>query len=281
MKTVCLENGSRSLVAKALPDYGGLVSELVFDGIPILHFDASMIGVSNILAGGVPILFPFLSWTEGDRYCWQGRHYTMPFHGLVKAGQFGVAEQRDDRATLYIEASEVNMKENYPFDFRLDVTYALREGAADFVASVTNRSGEGMPHYFGWHPWFADGDRAGVRIRTMMGKYFEYSDKVVRDVARTPDLHKKADYVFFEKYGNETVVESESDGYRVRMETDDSFDVLLVNTAQENAIVVEPWLGLPNSINTGEYVKFVPPGERRDYRMTMHFERIGDLGGNG
>jgi galactose mutarotase-like enzyme len=301
MKTYYLKNNSGSLRGAVLPDYGGMMSELYFHDIPIFYFDPAKIGVTSMLAGGNPILFPFPSRTKDDSYEWNGKQYSMPFHGFVKGAQFGLKEQSENSVTLFTLPSEINKRDNYPFDFRLEVTYVFQEQKVDFIAAVFNNSEEALPHYFGWHPWFKVSDRSKMKIHTKMRQHMDYANGSVHDETEPPDLMKKTDYVFDGRYGSETIVESaesieygeavkgiepmescdtteegesakEGDGYRIAIETDEAFDVLVVNTEFDHSFPVEPWLGLPNSINTGKYLKFVPPGEHRDYRMSLRFE---------
>ena len=37
---------------------------------------------------------------------------------------------------------------------------------------------------------------------------------------------------------------------------------------------IEPWCGLPNSINTGRFVKWVDPGKTEEYGMRFSFGRL-------
>ena len=108
--------------------------------------------------------------------CIRDRAYTMPFHGLVKCSSFGVVETKKNSTTLYITNNEASQSENYPFDFRLEVTYTLKNDTVEFLAAIANRSSEPMPHYFGWHHYFTASDKAEFQLDTDMGRYVNYLD---------------------------------------------------------------------------------------------------------
>jgi galactose mutarotase-like enzyme len=273
LKELLIKNKSGTLTGVVLPDYGGMLAKLYYHGIRIFALDERMLPISNVLAGGNPVLFPFPSKTKDDSYESDGKEYSMPFHGLVKSSQFGVADVRDDEVTLYIESTDVNKKENYPFDYRLELTYSLKADRVDFITVVHNRSDRPMPHYFGWHPWFFVTDKANFQLKARMGRYLDYSDGRTYPNTDQADMTKKTNYIFDERSGNETWIKNPVDGYQVKIVTDDAFDVLVVCTDFDGAICVEPWLGAPDTIHRGDYVKWVDANGKADYRMSFEIDR--------
>lgn len=278
MKEVLIESLTGELSATVLPDYGGMLAKLFYRDTPVFHLDGDMLPNSNVLAGGNPILFPFPSRTADDAYELDGTRYSMPFHGLVKYSQFGVGEVKKDSVTLYVESSEVSKKENYPFDYRLEVTYSLRQNSAYFTSTIHNLSATPLPHYFGWHPYFTATDKARFVLRPQMERYTDYADGKAWPNTGSADLTKPGNYIYEGRTGTQTEIENPADGYRARILTDDSFDVLVVCTSFDGTVCVEPWMGLPNSINSGKYVRWVQPGESVSNEMVIEVSQCGETG---
>lgn len=104
--------------------------------------------------GHAPLLFPFVGRSRGDVYRLAGRDYPMPQHGFARRKDFAVAERSADAVTFRLEADE-ETRAVYPFDFRLDMRFAVEGRTLRMTAAVTNLGASGMPFSFGYHPAFA------------------------------------------------------------------------------------------------------------------------------
>ncbi|SCW63400.1 Galactose mutarotase [Sphingobium faniae] len=104
--------------------------------------------------GHAPLLFPFVGRSRGDVYRWEGREYPMPQHGFARREEFALIERTEDGATFRLEA-DAKTRGVYPFDFRLDMAFAVEGEALHMTATVTNRGQADMPFSFGYHPAFA------------------------------------------------------------------------------------------------------------------------------
>jgi galactose mutarotase-like enzyme len=67
---------------------------------------------------------------------------------------FAPVERAADRVLLRLDA-DAQTRAVYPFDFRLDMVFAIEESTLRMVAAVGNRGEEPMPFSFGYHPAFA------------------------------------------------------------------------------------------------------------------------------
>ncbi|WP_066687479.1 aldose epimerase family protein [Christensenella intestinihominis] len=269
MKKLIIKDKKSGLLGEILPDYGGMLTRLQYRGKEIIFFEEGMLHQSNILAGGCPVLFPFPSRTAGDSYKSGGKIYSMPFHGLVKSAPFGVQDRTENSATLYITNNETSMKENFPFDFRLELTYKVEGNAAYFITTVRNRSSEAMPHYFGWHHYFNASDKSQLIMEVNMKRYVNYMDGTEHLNNGKLDLTQPGDYVFDGKTQGSVELINYADGYKAILETDDSYEALVVCTLFDGRITAEPWLGVPDSINKRKYVKWIPPHEYRQYCLAV------------
>jgi galactose mutarotase-like enzyme len=104
--------------------------------------------------GHAPLLFPFVGRSRGDAYRFEGRDYPMPQHGFARRMGFAVAERSEEAVTFRLEA-DAETRAVYPFDFRLDMRFAVEGRALRMTAIVSNRGDADMPFSFGYHPAFA------------------------------------------------------------------------------------------------------------------------------
>lgn len=104
--------------------------------------------------GHAPLLFPFVGRSRGDVYRLDGQEYPMPQHGFARRSLFALIEQSDDSVLFRLEA-DADSRAAYPFDFRLDMGFAVEGATLRMTATVTNRGEAAMPFSFGYHPAFA------------------------------------------------------------------------------------------------------------------------------
>jgi len=261
-----IELNGGALSATVYPDYGGMVGRLALHGIPILHLDEARLPQGAVLAGGNPVLFPFPSRTAGDRYELDGKTYRMPFHGLVRDSAFGVEEVTRERATLLRTGCREWIRDCYPFEFELRLTYALEEGRLRLTARVKNGSGRAMPHAFGWHPYFVTTDKARAHLIVNMShcERWDAAGKAAIPPAEI-DLSNPVDYVLSGRTGGVSELISPADGYGARVRSPDAFRAMVACTLFPGTTCVEPWIGLPDAGNTRENLEWVPPGEEARY----------------
>jgi len=276
MKTIQIGD-QNELFAEILPDYGGMLVKLVYKGNNIIYFDKNIVSHSPVLSGGCPILFPFPSRTENDRYKIDGKEYSMPFHGLVKNAAFGVKSVNKNSATIYINNNETSLKDHYPFEYELEIMYRINGNTIDFNATVFNRTSRKLPHYLGWHHYFLASKKKLFSIDHGMEKYLDYTvqgEPTKGNGQRTLDFNEKIDFVFYKKTKNDIRIESKSDHYRAIMTMDDRFESIVICSFFDNTVTVEPWIGLPNSINMDRYVQWIAPGSSECYTVALTIETI-------
>ena len=272
MKTIHISDNNNDLCATIYPDYGGMLGKLRYKGKNILYLDEEMLPLSSVLAGGCPVLFPFPSKTADDRYRLNGREYSMPFHGLVKYGTFAVEQTSAESVSIYTSGNEAIKKENYPFEFKLTLTYQIEDDSTLLMRTcIENKSDEDMPHYFGWHPYFFATDKKKFKISMGFERYLDYSDEQYHMASTMPALENSTDFVFSGKKDNRVEINNPVDGYRVLMTMDQAFEVMTVCTRFENRVAVEPWMGLPDSIHTQQYIQWVKPHSSEKYCVRMKF----------
>ncbi|WP_446653744.1 aldose 1-epimerase family protein [Blastomonas sp.] len=105
-------------------------------------------------SGHAPLLFPIVGALAGDAYRLGERSFAMPRHGFARRSEFALVEADASSALFRLEASEAS-RAVYPFDFRLDVAFALTGATLAMTATVSNSGDTPMPFSFGYHPAFA------------------------------------------------------------------------------------------------------------------------------
>lgn len=104
--------------------------------------------------GRAPLLFPIVGGLAGDQYRLGERTFPMPKHGFARRSEFALVEADAAGTVFRLEANEAT-REQYPFDFRLDMGFALTGATLAMTATVSNMGDTSMPFSFGYHPAFA------------------------------------------------------------------------------------------------------------------------------
>lgn len=104
--------------------------------------------------GHAPILFPVVGRPSGDVVRIDGREYPMQQHGFARHMAFEVVETASDRATFAL-VDTPETRAVYPFAFRLEVRFTLRDATLSIDVAIENRGDDAMPASFGFHPAFA------------------------------------------------------------------------------------------------------------------------------
>ena len=112
---------------------------------------------------GIPILFPFPNRLRDGAFMFRGQRYVVHpnRHGFVRDKAWRVLDTgASDCAGAWI-TSRVETAQyaaailpQFPFPFRLDVTYRLREAVLSMETVVHNTGAHDMPMGFGIHPYF-------------------------------------------------------------------------------------------------------------------------------
>ncbi|QYJ68030.1 aldose 1-epimerase family protein [Flavobacterium litorale] len=101
-----------------------------------------------------PVLFPIVGVLKNNSYTYNGKTYTLSRHGFARDKVFSVKEQHDDTITFVLAADEAT-KENYPFNFELQIKYTLAATTLCIDYIVSNKGATTMPFSIGGHPAFA------------------------------------------------------------------------------------------------------------------------------
>lgn len=269
--TLSIHNESNNFRAEIVPVHGGMVAQLYLEDRALLRIDRSSLEMSPMAAGGMPILFPFPSKMKDDHYTLGGKTYYMPMHGLVKNAPFAVKEATDHRVTLWIGDNPAWVEGCYPFCFRLEVTYEVRGTTLFTSLAVTNNSKTPMPHCLGWHPFFYSSDKTHISLEHSMEIHYDYINCIDTPAKKQLDLSTRLDDVFHTPSTNSFTLDNLADGYEVVCRFDPLFQSMVVCSFVPESMCIEPWLGLPDSMNQNRFLRWIDPGETETYNMELEF----------
>ena len=110
-------------------------------------------------SGQAPVLFPICGSVRNDTVLYDKedgsrKEGKIPRHGLVRKKEFTLVKQTDNSVTFAIEDDE-EMYANYPYHFRLLITYTVTGKTIRTQYKIYNKEAEkSMPYFIGGHPGF-------------------------------------------------------------------------------------------------------------------------------
>jgi aldose 1-epimerase len=153
---------------------------------------------------GIPILFPFPNRLRDGAFTFQGQRYVLdpPRHGFVRDKPWqvletGAAAQEGAWISARCEAIQYaeQILHQFPFPFRLDVTYRLHNHTLSMETVAHNTGDCDMPMGFGIHPYFQRPQRGTLHVPAR--QYWELVDSLptgrLLDVTGMYDLRQPRD----------------------------------------------------------------------------------------
>lgn len=111
-------------------------------------------GDARYWSGQAPVLFPICGSLREDRARLDGGEWTrMPRHGLVRKKEFTCDFCNEDTIQFSIKSDD-EMQLQYPFPFKLVITYRLTGKKITVRYTVINEGTKEMPFFIGGHPGF-------------------------------------------------------------------------------------------------------------------------------
>lgn len=105
-------------------------------------------------ASSAPILFPIVGALQNNECRIDGKTYTMTQHGFSRHNEYS-ANQISDQEVVFTLTSNEEIAKQYPYLFKLDVTYKLEKNILSCNCKVTNVDDRTIYFQIGGHPAFA------------------------------------------------------------------------------------------------------------------------------
>lgn len=214
-----------------------------------------------------PVLFPIVGCLRNDFATSAQGEVHLKRHGIARLYEHAIVEQTPSSVTYELRSTE-ETRRAYPFDFCLNMTYAVSDGRLSQTFRVTNTGEVDLPFTLGGHPAFnvpvpgGEGEdfsdyelvfptswTARVPAIDASGLHdFSHTTELFRDADRIRLTHelisRMLTLVFVEVPGRSAVLRGSRSGHGVEL-VFDGFDYLGVWTAGDDApfVAIEPWVG--------------------------------------
>lgn len=229
-------------------------------------------GDATYWSGRNPILFPTIGSTASRSYRLDGKQYTIGNHGFARHSIFELVEHKEDEITLMLKDSEETLNQ-YPFHFRLYVSYRLIDTKLEITYRVENTNDVDMYFTFGLHPAFMCPIHSNERFEEY---WIEYHG--LHNVERIPLTYKDytnnqsviffhQDSPYYKLTNGKHGIKVSSNGYR---------NVILWSKEDAPFICIEPWHGFKGEdhLEFQEFPGMITLGASRSYLTSYSIEMI-------
>jgi len=220
-------------------------------------------GDKTVWSGIAPILFPICGGLKEDKYTYSGKEYTLKKHGFGRESEFKGNRISDTKAEFILESNEETFK-NYPFEFRLKISFELDGNKLKATNIVENISDKKMYFSIGAH----EGYNCPEGIEEYEIKFDEKQtlDSFILDgnlleensirIMENSDVlplkyeYFKVDALVFKniKFSKATLVHKNS-SKKVSVQFDSDY-FLLWTKPNGNYICLEPWHGIQDIVGS-------------------------------
>ncbi|PQJ30731.1 hypothetical protein BST92_01770 [Nonlabens arenilitoris] len=184
---VILENYSGSSQAILLLNEGARVQRLKLDNISLIE-DLSPLKYADTYASSV--LFPFANRIKDGSYSFNGKQYQLDInhesennaiHGFIYNKEFEIVNRNTSEyeASVTLEYEENQWTKGFPYTYKVQLIYTLRESGLDLKVVVKNTDSTAFPFTIGWHPYFTSKDLYNSTVQIECDKKVILGDRLI------------------------------------------------------------------------------------------------------
>lgn len=256
---------------------GGMAIRFRSHGKELFYLDeATFYDEQANVRGGNPVLFPICGQLAEGAYEWNGVRYTMKNHGVARILPWKVLETNDREEasiTLALEADARTLTA-YPFDFKLQFTYVLKDGRLTIRQQYANRSEQPMPMYAGFHPYFRT-EAKRLAYETDATRLYDYNDNKEKPFDGSVDLDEGPEASALLDAASGYIRFRPFDDYSVCVRYDALFRYVVLWSVKDKPFVcVEPWMARTRALNEREELVMVGPGQTLHAEISMEGEPL-------
>jgi galactose mutarotase-like enzyme len=260
-----------------VPDRGGIITSWQVQGRELLYMDTARFADPTLsVRGGIPILFPICGNIPNNVYTYKNQTYTLKQHGFARDLPWEVVDQKTDGELSFTIglSSNAQTRENYPFEFRLEFTYALRGQALSIEQRITNLSDESMPFSVGFHPYFLALEKHQLRFEIPANEALDQRTQDRYPFFNTFDFAQdEIDWAFLDISRQVSNVTDLSRHTRITLTAADEFPLLVFWTVKgKDFYCLEPWSAPRNALNTGDRLLSIEPGTTLNTTVSLSIE---------
>lgn len=244
-----------------------------------------------------PVLFPIVGSLREDRASSAQGEVYLGRHGLARIYEHELIESSETSLVYQLESSE-ETRAAFPFDFRLNMAYAIKGEALEQRFIVTNTGKVTLPFVVGGHPAFnvpAPGEEGASfsDYRLVFSRPWSYASPTIDTSTGLLDFNARftllensdtlplthslfdVDTLTFEDVPGRTLSLMGPAGHGMRVDFE-GFDYLGVWSAPNAPFVaLEPWRGCATALDEDDTFEnkrgmdFLEPGESAEYAFSM------------
>ncbi|MBI3818974.1 MAG: aldose epimerase [Planctomycetes bacterium] len=258
------------------PERGGIATRAAIDGREILYFDEStFLDTTKNVRGGIPILFPIAGPLEGGRAAFEGAEIRLPRHGFAREQPWTFVDADVNIGKLAMRfASNDSTRAMYPYEFELIVSYQLFEHSIGVESCITNTGARPMPAQIGFHPYFnfSEADKSVARIEAVATRAFDNLLGKIVDYKSPALAGGEVDYHILDPNGGAVRLRNAPGRTGVRLDYGGFPCAVVWTLPGKDFVCLEPWSGPAKSLNTGEGLIRLRPGQSDWRRWFVQIE---------
>jgi aldose 1-epimerase len=281
-----INKDEKSKAIIALDNQGGRLKSLQFkdkiivDGLEHVEYNKSHAGA---------ILFPFANRINAGKYDFHGKEYQLPcnepgrnnaIHGLIFDKNLNVDESMEGSNSAFVILSYTENKppEGYPFPFKIELKYKLKQQALSLEVKVHNIGDKDLPFNLGWHPYFCVDSFDKSFMSFQSHKQVIFNENLISlgmSEIQIPDPYSLKDktlddcFVLFDKH-----VELYTDKYTISISGKPKSDYLQIYAPpNEKRLAVEPMTGISDSFNHKRGIHILKPNHTKKETWTISLKQ--------
>lgn len=257
-----------------VPARGGLITRWRIVDQEIFYFDADRFTHPELsVRGGIPLLFPICGNLPDNQYRWDGTTYQLKQHGFARDLPWTVVSQDiGEAASLTLElTSNAATLAQYPFEFRLSITYRLQGHSLELQQQFTNLSDQPMPFATGIHPYFQVNDKTQLSFEIPATEFRNHLTGETEPFAGEFDFSQpEIDLACQQLTATTATVIDAQQGRRLTLTWSEEYTKLVFWTVQgKDYYCLEPWSAPRNALNSGEDLITLAPQQTLETQVRM------------
>lgn len=259
---------------EVVPERGGIIISWKIQGQEIFYLDKERFTHPDLsVRGGNPILFPICGNLPDNTFMYENQQYLLKQHGFARDSQWNVINQSTDDSAKIVLSLKSNEQTRlvYPFDFELNFNYEIQGNKLIVRQFYTNNSDVKMPFSAGFHPYFWCLDKSQLELN-IPGS--EYQNQITKETHKFDGLldfnQDEIDIIFKSITSNTTGFIDNQRRLKLDINYTKFFSTLVFWTVKgKDFICLEPWSAPRNSLNTGEKLTYIEPGNTEEAVVEM------------
>jgi len=219
-------------------------------------------GDKKYWANSAPILFPICGGLINDKYTFEDKEYTLEKHGFVRKKEFQLYEQTENNLVFLLKDDEETLKQ-YPFNFELYISFVLKNNSVVIEYKVKNSGSKNMYYSIGSHEAYSCPE--GIEEYNIKFDKIEdfksyildgnlLNNQTISVLENTDTINLKYDYfkidaLVFKNLKSTKAVLKNKNGKKITLDFDGFNYFLLWTKPNAPYICLEPWRGIPDSVN--------------------------------